>query len=743
MARQRQPSRFRQFLRGCGCLFKLGFLVTLMLGLTGAVALLMVVKKMEAGLPDVGLLEKFDSAQTSRVLASDGTVVATLFEENRTVEPLDRISPHLIHALVAIEDSRFYQHHGVDWIGVGRAAYANFRYGEVDQGASTLTMQLARARFLTQDRTFRRKLREVLLAQQIEKRFPKSRILELYLNNVYFGAGAYGIGAASSLYFNKRAKDLDVAEAAMLAGLLQAPSSLSPLVNPERAIKRQKLVLSRMQAMGYIKQDEYNKAVAEGERMDFSHEGSGQATSEQLLKYPYFTSYVISELSQRFPADTLYRGGLTIATTMDVGLQRLAEQTLEQTLGELGPGVNADNAALVLIENKTGYVRAMVGGKRWSQRNQFNRAWQAIRQPGSSFKAFVYAAALESGMTPETIVSDKAVSFGGYSPKNSDGRYMGDIPMRVALTFSRNIVSAQLMNKVGANSVIALAHRMGVTEELTDNLSLALGSSEVSPLSMATGYATIASGGLYRYPHVVTLVTDPANQVLTDNRSDQSTRALSEATAAAMTEMLMRVVNEGTGTAAALTGIQVAGKTGTTDESRDAWFVGFTPDYTLAVWVGNDDHSQMWDVFGGGLPATLWHRLMDAVAYATKPRTTFACFDTYEPHRVKICNESKMLASKGCSKTHEEVFRTRYQPEVPCKLHADKEPTETPTPDEVVPEDTPTPEETPLPEELPEPTPDEPLPTDPMQDMHLPPAQPLNPTPIELGPPTPNAVPLP
>jgi len=731
-------------MRGCGCLFKLAFLLTLVVGLTGGIALLMVMKKMEAGLPDVGLLEKFDSAQTSRILASDGTVVATLFEENRTIEPLDRISPHLIHALVAIEDSRFYQHHGVDWIGVGRAAYANFRYGEVDQGASTITMQLARARFLSQDRTFRRKLREVLLAQKIEERFPKSRILELYLNNVYFGAGAYGIGAASSLYFNCKAKDLTVAEAAMLAGLLQAPSTLSPLVSPERALKRQKLVLSRMQAMGYLKPDEYKQALAQAEAMDFSQEGGPTATSEQLLKYPYFTSYVISELSQRYPADMLYRGGLTIATTMDVGLQRMAEETLEQTLGELGPGVNANTAALVLIENKTGYVRAMVGGKRWSTRNQFNRAWQAVRQPGSSFKAYVYAAALEAGLTPETLVNDKPVSFGGYSPKNSDGKFMGEIPMRVALTFSRNVVSAQLMQQVGANAVIALAHRMGVTEQLTDNLSLALGSSEVSPLSMATGYATIASGGLYRYPHVVTLVEDPIGQKLTDNRNDQGTRALSEETAATMTEMLMRVVNQGTGTGAALSGVQVAGKTGTTDESRDAWFVGFTPDYTLAVWVGNDDHSEMWDVFGGGLPATIWHRVMDQVVNLTNGRATFPCFNTYEPHKVKLCAESQMLATKGCSKTREEVFRTRYQPEEPCKLHADKEPTETPTPEEEEPvEETPTPEATPTPEPEPVVPEDEPLPTDPLEQPVAPtPAAPLNPTPIDLGVPT-TPVPLP
>lgn len=686
-----------------------------------------VVTQLTKDLPDVEGLASYEAPQTTRIFSKDGQVVATLFVENRTTLPLDRMSPYLPKALLAVEDSRFMQHHGVDWVGVGRAAVANVFFRGIDQGASTLTMQLARNRFLTQDQTIARKIREIVLAQRIEKRFSKEKILEYYLNNVYFGSGAYGVAAASSLYFGKPAQQLSIAQSALIAGLVQAPSSLSPLVDAKASLKRMKIVLSRMKQTRIIDQKQYDQAVREGEGFKFSTSSSGgpvvQSGSDQLLKYPYFTTYVIAELSDRYPEDMLYRAGLQVRTTLDIELQRMAEEELAATMDELGPNLNAGNAALVLIENSTGNVRAMVGGRRWSQENQFNRAWQAVRQPGSSFKPFVYAAALLQGLTPESIVEDNPVSYGGWSPKNSDGRFKGRIPLRQALQESRNAVAAWLINMVGSDRVVEVAHALGIHEQLTSNLTLALGSCEVTPISMASAYSTLAGGGVYHPPLSVSQVVDHGGEILTDNRNHPGKRVLPADISSQMIEMMMGVVLYGTGTAAYIDGVDVAGKTGTTDDSRDAWFVGFTPEYTLAVWVGNDDHSAMYDVFGGGLPATIWRRVMGRVVARgiDQPRFTF---EASQAQRVKICRDSGFLATSSCPKTRELQVFSGPVPKDPCPLHA--APTPTPTPDVqetpaegplTPPTETPVPEETSVPPEegeTPLPTPPEEQPLEPV-----------------------------
>jgi len=682
-----------------------------------------VVTTLTKDLPDVEGLASYEAPQTTRIFSKDGQVVATLFVENRTTVPLDRMSPYLPKALLAVEDSRFMQHHGVDWVGVGRAAVANVLFHGIDQGASTLTMQLARNRFLTQDQTFARKIREIVLAQRIEKRFSKEKILEYYLNNVYFGSGAYGVAAASSLYFGKPAQQLSIAQSALIAGLVQAPSTLSPLVNPEGALKRMKIVLSRMKQTKIITQAQYDAAVREGEGFKFSAPSSGgpvvNSGSDQLLKYPYFTTYVIAELSDRYPEDMLYRAGLQVRTTLDIELQRMAEDELAATMDELGPNLNAGSAALVLIENSTGYVRAMVGGRRWSQDNQFNRAWQAVRQPGSSFKPFVYTAALLQGMTPETIVEDAPVNYGGWAPKNSDGRFKGRIPLRQALQESRNAVAAWLIHSVGADRVVEVAHALGIREQLTSNLTLALGSCEVAPISMASAYSTLANGGVYHVPLSVTQVVDHGGDILTDNRNHPGKRMLPADVAGQMIQMMMGVVLYGTGTAAYIDGVDVAGKTGTTDDSRDAWFVGFTPEYTLAVWVGNDDHSAMYDVFGGGLPATLWRRVMGRVVERGISQPRFA-FEASQAQRLKICRDSGFLATASCPKTRELQVFSGPVPKDPCPLH--NAPTSTPTP-EVVPTAEPTqeapPEETPVPLETSSP-PDAPPEEQPLEPLVTP-----------------------
>ena len=661
-----------------------------------------IVTQLTKDLPDVEGLSSYEAPQTTRVFSKDGQVVATLFVENRTTVPLDRMSPYLPKALLAVEDSRFMQHHGVDWVGVARAAVANVFFRGIDQGASTLTMQLARNRFLTQDQTIARKIREIVLAQRIEKRFSKEKILEYYLNNVYFGSGAYGVAAASSLYFGKPAQQLSIAQAALIAGLVQAPSNLSPLVDAKASVKRMKIVLSRMKQTNIIDQKQYDQAVQEGEGFRFSANSSGgpvvNSGSDQLLKYPYFTTYVIAELSDRYDEDMLYRAGLQVRTTLDIELQRMAEDELAATMDELGPNLNAGNAALVLIENSTGYVRARVGGRRWSQENQFNRAWQAVRQPGSSFKPFVYTAALLHGLTPESIVEDNPVNFGGWSPKNSDGKFKGRIPLRQALQESRNAVAAWLINLVGSDRVVEVAHALGIHEQLTSNLTLALGSCEVAPISMASAYSTLASGGVYHSPLSVTQVVGHDGEILTDNRNHPGKRMLAPDIASQMIEMMMGVVLYGTGTAAYIDGVDVAGKTGTTDDSRDAWFVGFTPEYTLAVWVGNDDHSAMYDVFGGGLPATIWRRVMGRVVEKGISQPRFS-FEASQAQRVKICRDSGFLATVNCPKTRELQIFSGPAPKDPCPLHNAPTPTATPQPEETPlapPSETPVPEQAPL-----------------------------------------------
>jgi penicillin-binding protein 1A len=580
----------------------------------GGLAVFFLLMQLSLGLPDVEGLKTFTTSQTTRVLARDGQVVATLFVEKRSPVPLAKVSPWLVKALLAVEDSRFYDHGGVDWWGVGRAFFANTLLRRVDQGASTLTMQLARNRFLNQDLSYRRKIREMMLARRIEGQFSKDQILELYLNNVYFGSGAYGVAAASRLYFGRGPGNLSVAQAALLAGLVQAPSSLSPLIDAPAALKRMETVLQRMRDTGAIDAAGFASALQEAKGFRFKAHGSAV---EPLLKHPYFTTYVIAQLARDYSEEELYRGGLVVSTTLDVKLQRMAERELSEMMAASGAGVNADSAALVLIENSSGAVRAMVGGRGWNKKNQFNRAWQAMRQPGSSFKPFVYTAALQAGMTPDSLVDDSPVTFGNWSPRNADGSFRGRITLRQALRESRNVVSARLCNQVGATKIVDLAHLLGVQEKLEAHLAISLGACEVSVLSMATGYATIASGGYFHQPIAITRVAGLGTSkdyregllplpVITPEVSSQ------------MLEMMLGVVRGGTGTAAQIEGIDVAGKTGTTDGSRDAWFVGCTPDYTLAVWVGNDNHSPMYDVYGGGLPARLWQRVMSQVPQGRK-----------------------------------------------------------------------------------------------------------------------------
>ncbi|MCA9793559.1 MAG: PBP1A family penicillin-binding protein, partial [Candidatus Eremiobacteraeota bacterium] len=634
----------------------------------GATALVAVLNHFSKGLPDVSRLRQYEPSETTRIYAANGDLLASLYKENRTWTPYEDISPYVIKAIVAVEDSRFYTHRGVDPVGVARAAFYDIRHQGAHQGASTITMQLARNLFLTPTQNMERKIREMLLALQIEKKFTKDEIIELYLNQIYFGSGAYGIQAASKTYFNKPCKDLTPAEAALLAGLPQAPSEYSPFVDERAAKLRQILVLGRMVDVGFLEWKEYREALTETRNFEFKRHKKKEF---QVLKLPYFTSFVLKQLYERYDEDLLYRGGLKIYTTVEPDLQLKSEQIVHDMVAADSRAIHVDNAAMVCIENKTGFIRAMVGGTKWTEKNQFNRAWQARRQPGSSFKVFVYTTAIEAGYSPDTIIPDTEVTYRvspteTWTPKNSDHGYLGPIPMWKALMLSRNVVAVKLLTMVGADRVIEYAYKMGIREKLHPHLSLALGAVEVSVLEMASAYSVLPNGGIRVQPTAIKKILDSNGIVIEDHTFPKQEEVLSETTAALMIEMMKRVVESGTGTKAQLPGREVAGKTGTTDDFRDAWFVGFTPEFTSAVWVGNDDNSKMWHSYGGDLPARIWSRCM-AAALKGMPATRFG--DVVEGKKgILMCNDSKRRANSRCPNTYKEYFAPGQIPDF-CRMH--------------------------------------------------------------------------
>jgi len=597
-----------------------------------------VVYSYSRNLPDINRMADFQPSRSTRVYARDSTQLATLYTQNRIFVPIAKIPPLVRHAFVANEDHNFYTHHGVDFGGIARAALADYRH-EQFQGASTITQQLARALFLSNEVSVSRKIQEALLAMEIERYYTKDEILERYLNLIYFGAGAYGIEAASHTYFGTTVDRLTVAQAALLAGLPAAPSDYSPFVNLSRARERQHHVLERMVASGYITSSQ--AAAARGAPLRLIGE---RMTGLQSFRYPYFTTYVNHVLEKTFGQRAVYEGGLDVSTTLDPKLQNMAQDAVDWGVGAAkGEGIGASEAALVAIRPQTGEIVAMVGGAGdLTLKNQFNRAWQAQRQPGSSFKAFVYTAAIDSGMPPTAEIDDSPVSYPmgngtQWHPMDDDFRFYGPMTLRAALTQSRNVVAVKLAEHVGIDRVVEYAHRMGITAPLEANLSLALGSSVVAPLDMAAGYATLADQGIHIDPSPIRLVRDAFGSTILDNRFPQETEVVPAGTAYLVTSMLQSVINEGTGYPNAQIGRPAAGKTGTTSDFRDAWFVGYTPDLAVAVWLGNDDYRQMNESYGGNIPARTWARFMKA-ALAHTPKHEFA-FPHNEVRKLAYCGQ--------------------------------------------------------------------------------------------------------
>lgn len=559
-------------------------------------------------LPDVRVLRNYFPSETTYVYDIKGKLLASVHgEANREVVRLDRISPDLKRAVLAIEDSNFYAHHGINPNGVGRALLVNWQRGSVVEGGSTITMQLVKNIFLSPKRQFSRKIAEGVLAVRLEQILTKDQILEMYLNQVYWGHNNYGVQTAARTYFKKSAANLNLAESAMMAGLIQAPEQYSPFLNMKVAKRRQEVILSRMLELGWITPQE--EAAARQQEIKL-----GKIKSFLGSAMPYVTDAAVQELEQRFGRDAVLKGGMRVQTTVDTKIQRIAEETVNRWHSRLrSQGLYADQMALVAVDPRTHFVKALVGGVDY-KKSEFNRATQAHRQPGSAFKPFVYYAAFASGKyTPESTVNDNPVSYrvpgGIYTPKNYDSTFNGPISIRRALEVSRNIPAIKIGSAVGLNKVIETVRTLGINSPMEAVVSLPLGAIGVTPLEMAGAYATIASYGWQSDPTTIVRVTDSSGNILLDN-TPKPQLVLEPWAAAALTSVLNGVINNGTGRAAQI-GRPAAGKTGTTSSERDIWFVGYVPQLATAVWVGNDNYKPLGHgATGGGFVAPIWRDFM-------------------------------------------------------------------------------------------------------------------------------------
>ncbi len=559
-------------------------------------------------LPDVTVLRNYIPSETTYIYDIKGKVLASIHgEANREVVPLDKISPDMKRAVMAIEDSHFYYHHGINFSSVGRAVLVNWQRGSVAEGGSTLTMQLVKNIFLSQQRKFSRKVAEAVLAIRLEQILTKNQILEMYLNQVYWGHNNYGVQTAARTYFGKPAANLNLAESAMMAGMIQAPTSYSPFVNLKLAKQRQEIVLARMRELGWITPQQ--EAAARQEKIKL-----GKIQSFQASTMPYVTNAAAQELEQRYGLDAVLKGGMRVQTTVDTKMQRIAEETVTQWHNTIRrQGVRADQMALVAVDPRTHFIKALVGGVDY-KKSQFNRATQAHRQPGSSFKPFVYYAAFASGkFTPDSAISDTPISYripgGIWTPKNYDSSFNGSMTVRHALEVSRNIPAVKIGSAVGLNKVIETCRILGINSPMEPVPSLPLGAIGVTPLEMASAFATIANYGWQSPPTVIVRVTDSSGNVLVDN-TPKPRLVLEPWAAASLTNVLQGVINNGTGKAAQI-GRQAAGKTGTTSSERDIWFVGYVPQLATAVWVGNDNYATVGKGSTGGVfVAPIWRAFM-------------------------------------------------------------------------------------------------------------------------------------
>ena len=594
-------------------------------------------------LPDVS--QTLSPAASSQIYDCKGRLITTVHaEQNRLPVKLADTPKDLQNAFIAAEDIRFYKHHGIDPIGIARAVVSNIRHRDATgQGGSTITQQLARNAFLTQEQTLKRKLLEAVLAVEIENKYTKAEILEMYMNQIYFGQGAYGVQTASHVYFGKDVKDLNLAQCAMLAGLPNSPNYYSPFHNLQAAKYRQGIVLDQMAKYGYISQEQADEAKAQD--LGLVKPGSNQDNNKVAS---YFVNYVVQQVSDKYDSSAIYKEGLKIYTTLDLDMQKDAENAVNKDLPKgtkNAKGITQPQGALLAIETKTGDVKAMVGGR---GEDQFNRATQMYRQPGSAFKPFTYVTALEKGMSPNMMLDNSAVSFaGGWSPKNYGHTTGGPVTMIEALVKSMNIPTINLANKVGMSNVIKTAEKCGITSLVDsgkysdNNLSASIGglSKGVSLWDMAQAYSVFANNGQLIKSRVILKIEDRNGNILEDHTGESDAEQVLDANAVArLNVMLQQAVMRGTGRNAYF-GRPLAGKTGTTNGAHDAWFVGYTPNMVTAVWIG-DDTSTNAGYTGSTIPAAIFRDFMSQ-ATASQSASSFNIPASIQGELAKAQNEAK------------------------------------------------------------------------------------------------------
>ena len=654
-------------------------------------------------LPSPASLQTIAPPVKTSVFDINGKLVHEFYKENRSLVPLRQIPKPMVDAIIAIEDRRFYSHWGVDPVRVAGALWNDILAGRPEQGASTITQQLARNLFLTHEKTFTRKIKEAILAVRIEQTYTKSEILEMYFNQIYFGEGAYGLDAAAKVFFGKQVHELTLPECALLAGLPRNPRDYSPRREPDRALRRRNLVLAAMLQTKTINRAQYEAA---------SESPLGVTkTRGDTRSAPYFMEMVRQYIDERYGSNQLYEGGLKIYTTIDIELQKAAEEALERRLTALEArnqykrtraalaekaAKAAKNAkagapakektqteylqgAIVTLDPTNGQIRALVGGRDFNDSN-FNRAVQAARQPGSAFKPFIFAAAVDNGYSPTDIILDTPVSFQAgngmqWSPQNYDHKYRGPVTLRAALAHSVNVPAAKLLQKIGTGVVTSYARRMGVRSRLVNDLSLALGTSEVNLLELTSAYGVFANQGIRTSPSYVLRVEDKNGKVLEQTRTTAE-EVLSPETALTMTSMLASVVENGTAAATRALGLAVpaAGKTGTTDDYTDAWFVGYTPNLVTGVWVGFDRKQKIGPGMTGAAAALpVW---VDVMAAATKGKAPQEFPVPSGVVSVLICTQTGLLANPACPETELELFHEGVQPSSFCNVHTGDAPAE-------------------------------------------------------------------
>ncbi len=638
-------------------------------------------------LPSTARLEMIEPSLKTQILAEDGSIIGEFYRQDRALIPLNEIPSYLVDAFIAVEDRKFYSHWGVDMFSIARATIANIRAGKVVQGASTITQQLARTLLNRFDQSMSRKVKEILLAMQIERLYSKDEILELYLNHIYFGSGSHGVEAAARNIFGKSARELTIGEATLIVGLPKDPLGYAPFYHPERALQRRRVVLNAM-----VDCEMLTKAEAD------SIAGSPvtiASVSDQSEFAAYFVEYIRQYIEAKYGADRLYNDGLKVYTTLDPYLQRVAEDSMETHLLDIEashtyPQTRASYEALVdsgeteslppdylqsavfALEVQTGYIRVMVGGRSFKH-SKFNRAVQALRQPGSLFKPFVYLAAIDNGYTPADIVLDAPIVLelphgDVWKPRNFSGAFEGEVTLRHALSQSINVASARLVLSIGPLAAINFAHKVGIKSPLQNVYSIALGSCDVTLLEITNAFATLAAGGIRAEPIAVKKVLDRNGEILEENPVYRE-EVLSPQNSFMITNMLESALNEGTGKSARYRGFMepAAGKTGTTNDCTNGWFVGFTTEICAGVWTGFEENRTMGrGMYGGIVSLPTWTDIMKAY-YRDHAGEPFP-----EPpgivHHV-ICEESGLLATPDCERLRREVFIEGTEPRRKCDRH--------------------------------------------------------------------------